>query len=475
MPKLFKIVLFSAGGLVGLLLFVAVAALFFMDANVYKPRLEAAASGALGMEVKVDGRLGIDIFPNMFITLEDVNIRNRGTDLASADEVNLAIDLLALLQKEIRIGKIVLKRPRISIERNSDGKFNFEKTEEAREESAGLDLAKISLADGTLLFTDKQSGEGFEAVNCSLSARNLQLTEAKRSDLLKRLSVTADITCGEIRTKNFVMSDVKFSVAGKNGAFDFKPVTLRIFSGQGSGDIRADFSGDINFYQIHYSLSQFRIEEFFRPLMSKKIAEGPMDFSANLSMKGKTVNEMKRSAEGEVSLVGKNLTLNGSDLDREFARFESSQSFSLVDAGAFFFVGPLGLAVTKGYNFAGIFRGSGGNSKIQTLVSHWKIDHGVAQAQDVAMATNENRMALTGKLDLVNEQIDDVTMALIDARGCAKVRQKIHGSFQKPVVVNQSVLKSLAGPALKLLKKGRGLFPGGECEVFYAGSAPSPK
>jgi hypothetical protein len=29
---------------------------------------------------------------------------------------------------------------------------------------------------------------------------------------------------------------------------------------------------------------------------------------------------------------------------------------------------------------------------------------------------------------------------------------------------------ALTGRALKLLKKGRDLFPGGECEVFYAGS-----
>jgi len=200
-----------------------------------------------------------------------------------------------------------------------------------------------------------------------------------------------------------------------------------------------------------------------------------MDFSANLSMQGKTVNEMIQTVEGQISLRGENLTLNGSDLDREFARFESSQTFSLVDAGAFFFVGPLGLAATKGYDFAGIFRGSEGSSEIRTLVSDWKVEHGVAQAQDVAMATNQNRIALIGKLDFVNEQFDDMTMALVDAQGCAMVLQKIRGSFRKPVVEKPGVLKSLAGPALKLLKKGRDIFPGGECEVFYAGSVAPPK
>jgi len=68
-----------------------------------------------------------------------------------------------------------------------------------------------------------------------------------------------------------------------------------------------------------------------------------------------------------------------------------------------------------------------------------------------------------------------VTIALIDAKGCAKVRQKIRGTFQKPVVEKPSALRSLVGPALRLLKKGTDVLLGGECEVFYAGSVAAPK
>jgi AsmA protein len=268
---------------------------------------------------------------------------------------------------------------------------------------------------------------------------------------------------------------LKVSADGKNGVFDLKPVTSRVFGAQGSGNIQADFSGAVPFYKVRYSLPQFHIEEYFKTLSPQKVAEGPMDFSANLSMRGKTVNEIKRTAEGQISLRGRNLTLEGSDLDLEFSRFESSQSFDLVDVGAFFVAGPLGLVVSKGYNFASIFRGSGGSSKIPTLVSDWKVERGVAHAQDVAMATGENRVALHGGLDFVNERFSDVTMAVIDAKGCAKALQKIRGTFQKPVVEKPSILRSLTGPALKLLRKGRDFFPGGECEVFYAGSVAPPK
>lgn len=199
-----------------------------------------------------------------------------------------------------------------------------------------------------------------------------------------------------------------------------------------------------------------------------------MDFSMDLTMQGDAKHGIRQTMEGQISLRGENLTFHGSDLDREFSRFESSQNFSLVDVGAFFFAGPLGLVVTKGYDFASVVQGAGGGSKIRTLVSDWKVEHGVAQALDVAMATSKNRVALRGGLDFVEAKFDGVTVALIDENGCAKVQQRVSGTFRHPVVEKPGVLKSLTGPALELLKKGRDLFPGGECEVYYAGSVAPP-
>lgn len=68
-----------------------------------------------------------------------------------------------------------------------------------------------------------------------------------------------------------------------------------------------------------------------------------------------------------------------------------------------------------------------------------------------------------------------MTVALIDAKGCIRAQQKIHGSFQKPVVEKPNALKAISGPVLELLKQAKSLFPGGGCEVFYAGSVASPK
>jgi len=484
MSKKLKIALFAAGGVVALLLLAMAALLLFVDVNAHKPRLEAAASDALGMEVRIGGRLGIGFFPGFHVALENVRIRNRGMDVVSAAKAAVGIELLPLLRKEVRIGRVGLKSPRISIERDRGGRFNFEKRPEETGKKPGkeaegtlpaLYIGKVTLSDGFLAYVDRRSGEGFEAGGFELDVSRLRFSGGKNADLLKRLSFAADFACREFRTKELSVSDLKIAVSGKDGVLDLTPVTMRIFGGQGSGSIRADLSGAVPLFHVRYSLSRFRFEEFLKSFSPKKTAEGPMDFSATLTMRGNTAKEMERTADGDVTLRGEDLTLNGIDLDRALSRFEASQSFNLVDVGAFFFAGPFGPALTKGYGFASVFQGTEGNSKIRKIVSDWKVERGVAQAKDVAMATNENRIALKGRLDFVNERFDDVTVALIDGTGCAKIRQKIRGPFRKPEVEKASVLRSLAEPMLKLFRQTKDLFSEKQCEVFYAGSVAPPK
>jgi hypothetical protein len=402
-----------------------------------------------------------------------VHLRQRGAEVASAGEVDLGIELLPLLHKELRTDRIELKRLMIAIEREDDGRLNIDALSEAGGRLPSLDVARLSVSAATLAYADKQSGKGFEATGCNLDVSRLRLSAGPSPDLLKNLTFVARLACGQIRTKDSSAADLRLSVDGQGGILRFDPVTMQLFGGHGSGDVRADFTGSVPTYQVHYRLMQFRLEEFFKNLSPKSIGEGSMDFSATLSMQGKTTGALLPTVAGVVSLHGDNLKLAIGDLDEKLSRYESSQSFNLIDVGAFFFAGPLGLAVTKGYNFARIFRETEGTTSIRTLVSEWQVEHGVAQARDVAMATRANRIALQGGLDFVSGRYDEVTVAVIDAKGCARVQQKVHGPFLNPVVEKPSVLGALTGPTRTLLRQARSLL-GGKCAVFYAGSVAAP-
>lgn len=467
-----KRILFTLGGVLGVLLLIGLVVLLVLGVNA-KRRVQTLVSDALGMEVSVAGGLGLGFFPTFLVSMEDVQIRNRGSEVASAAQADFGIELFPLLYSEVRIKSIELKRLRMTIERQLDGKFNFETPSTPNGTVEFVDTMKVSLSDATLLYADRQSGKGFEADSCDLVVRRLQRPEQASATPSSSLSFTGVLACATIRTSDIVMSDVKSSIDGKEGVVDLSPVTMRLFGGVGSGIMRADFSGSIPAYHVRYTLSNFRLAESFRALSPRNVGDGPMDFSADLSMKGATADAMVQSAAGQVSLRGHDLTLEIGDIDQELARYASSQNFNLVDVAALFFAGPLGLAVTKGFNFAGILQSSGGSSQIRTLVSEWRVERGVAQAKDVAMATKENRVALKGALDFVHGRFKDVTVGVIDAQGCATVQEKIQGPFDRPQVEKPNILTSAAGPALSLLRRAQSLF-GGKCDVFYAGSVAPP-
>jgi uncharacterized protein involved in outer membrane biogenesis len=473
-PKALKVGLLALGALAGIVVLGALAMLAFVDVDTFKPRVESAASSALGMEVTVEGPLRLGFLPGLHVAAENVRVRNGGSQLALVETAELAIDLLPLLRRELRYGSIVLKRARISIERGRNGRYNFQAAAGVGAPFRGLALERVSFPDLVVAYADKASGSTLESGNC-----DGELTDMRHpggAPFLARLSLSGRLACDELRGKETTVSDIKLSIEATDGVFDFKPVTMRVAGGQGSGSLRMDRSAAIPALQLEYSLSRFRIQEFFKGMPPEKSVRGLMDFSTTLSMRGRTRAELRRSANGQMSLSGTNLTLEGMDLDRTFSKYRVSQNFNLFDMTAFLLAGPLGLVVTKGHDFTSLAQQAGGSTQIRTVVSRWQVEKGVAHARDVAMATGENRLALHGGLDFVHDEFDEVFVALVDSKGCARMQQRVRGPFGKPVVEKPSILTSLAGPVVNLIEKARDLLPGKEpCEAFYSGSVAPPR
>lgn len=473
-PKSVKILLWTVGGFIGLLASLNIVAWLFLDVQAYQPRLVAAISKALDMDVEVDGRLGFRLLPALSVSLPNARLSQRGSEILFAQQARFGVALLPLLlRREIRVDAVSLKNPRLSLERGPDGKFNFEKPDGDKVKTLPpLDLARLQLSNGVVSYHDQASGRGFQAAKCNVQSRGLRLAGGKAAGALKRLALRGEIACGELRVQKLVVSDLKLSVTGKKGVFQLAPVTMRLLAGRGEGSLRADFSGVLPQYRWRYRLTNFRVEELFAAVSAAPVIQGAMDLRAELATRGRGLEEIKKHLQGEISLRGNHLTYEGTDLDRELAQFESSQRFNLADAGAFFLAGPFGLAVTKGYSFANVLGDTGGRSAIPRAVSDWEIQQGVARARDVAFVTQAYRIALQGKLDFTQDRLEDIEMALVDEQGCAQARQKISGSFQQPAVERSNAIKTLAGPALNLFK----MFPGKKtCEVFYTGSVPAPK
>jgi AsmA protein len=453
---------------------VAVLASLLVQPDAYRDRIAQGLSEGLGMEVTLGGPVRIAWLPGLHVNLEAVRVRNGSRDIGSAGNATLGVRLLPLLRGVISIDTIALNDASLFIERDQDGHFNFQGDGQDEPHNTVLDLTRLSLSNAALELAGQQSWPAFQATACDLEVRRLHPWNVGEKDFIKGMNFGGELGCGEIATEALTLSDVKVSVNADRGIVRFEPITMHMLDANGSGQVVADFSADIPQWAVKFSLLKFPVEAFFDTLSQGQIAAGSMDFSTDLSMQGATPTEMTQTMAGPVSLRGSDLTLENIDLDEELSQLQSSRNFNLVDVGAFFLAGPVGLAVTRGYEFASLVNRSGGTSEIRALVSDWQIERGIMRAQDVAMATAENRLALQGSLDFVNQDFDEVTVAVVDANGCVMVKQEIKGTFANPVVEPPSVFASLAGPALELLKQGQELLSGDACDVFYSGSIVAP-
>jgi uncharacterized protein involved in outer membrane biogenesis len=472
MPKFMPRVLIA---LAALLVLVALASFFgprFLGANL-QSRLESGASDALGMEVKIDGPVALRFFPALHLTVQGVHVSNHGATVAAAGEVRLGIELRSLWAKDLKFRELKVQGAKITVARDKAGHLNIDTAPTPDSSSPAADVAALSFAQSSFLFSDAQSGKDFAAENCSLKLRNLHLAAQSPSGVMQALSFSGDLSCERLRTKSLTASDVKVAVRGSDGTFTLDPITLKIFGGQGQATVAADFTGPESVYRVHSTVKKLEIADFSKSELPQKLGQGTLDFAADLTLRGTVKNGVMRSASGDASLHGNNLVLDIGDLDKEFSQYESTQSFNLLDVGAFFLAGPIGLAVTKGYDYARILKRSPGRTTIRTLVSTWKVVHGVAEAQDVALATAQNRVAMTGGLNFVTDSYDAVTIALVGHEGCVRVEQKVNGAFRDPQVEKPNVVTAVAGPARKLFNKGKSLL-GAKCSVFYAGTVAPP-
>jgi len=470
-----KILLGLGGGAAAFILGVVVFALTF-DVNSYRPRLEAAASGATGLDVRINGKMGLSFFP-FGVSARDLHLSNKRGDILSLEELKLGMELRPLLKKQLKVTVCELVKPVVTIVKDSKGKYNFEGTEKKSAEGrpgGAFSVNELKLSQGILFYLDKKTGEKTEIKDFNLAIKDLSVPDTS-GEIKKNISFTGNLDCREVREGDFRIDNVKSPIKAEKGVIFLRPLTMDIFGAKADADATADMSEVEAAYKVNLKISKLDLEKLEESFGTKKVIGGKGDLYASLTLKEKGNRNLISGTDGTFSLRGDNLVIYTMDLDKALSSFETSQKFNLVDVGAFLMAGPLGNIALKGYRYGDVYHQTrGGGGIITKFSSHWKIKAGVADATDCALATRHNRVALKGKLDLVSERYDNVVVALLDDKGCAKFIQGIHGPFGSPQVGAVSVVETLAGPIFDLYRKAKRFLQGGKCEVFYNGAVQQP-
>ena len=176
-------IIFFALALIGVLLAVLVLAPGVIPTETYKPRIEAAATAALGREVSIGNDLSIRIFPKTAFRVSDLTIANaegfEGDTLARVKRANVGVKLFPLLSGSVEVDQFVLTEPAINLIRKADGSVNWnlaagvdeQPTDDTTSASQPRDLrlGDVRIVDGRAAYKDETAGRTFAAEDIDVS------------------------------------------------------------------------------------------------------------------------------------------------------------------------------------------------------------------------------------------------------------------------------------------------------------------
>lgn len=176
-----KKMLYIAGGLVGVVLILVITAYLLIDANSFRPTIEAQLSNSLGRKVQV-ADLSLSLFSGG-ISARDISIADdpafSQAPFLSAKSVDVSVELMPLLlSRSVRLTALTLKQPELVLLRSSSGKWNFSSLgsgpKTAKSSAPELAIQKLRIVNGRVTvgsWLNRDKPSTYEAVN--VTARNV--------------------------------------------------------------------------------------------------------------------------------------------------------------------------------------------------------------------------------------------------------------------------------------------------------------
>lgn len=170
------------------LVLVAAIAVFVLtfDANRYKPDLAALVKAKTGRDLSINGDIQLSLYPNLALRLQQVSLGNAagfsGEAFAKAEQARVSVQVLPLLQQQLRVNEVTLQGMTLHLQRNKAGNTNWADllpgNAQQSDDPVGQVIARllgnfmvagISVNDSTIQWHDAQSGQ-----TLSLAPLNLQ-------------------------------------------------------------------------------------------------------------------------------------------------------------------------------------------------------------------------------------------------------------------------------------------------------------
>lgn len=234
------------------------------DANRYKPDIVALVKGQTGRNLDISGDIGLSVYPDIALKLDQVRLGNAsgfdGESFAAAESARVSVQLMPLLDQQLRVNEVTLQGLELTLQRDKRGKTNWGDLLPAgssqQDDKVGQVIARllgnfmvagISVKDSTIRWQDAQTGQNMAIAPLNLQTGALRPGEPVDIRLATRLqqnSPALDVSIDGSTTamlaenkEDFSLSALKLKVQANNkpGAGDTLNATL---SGDAAGNLQ---------------------------------------------------------------------------------------------------------------------------------------------------------------------------------------------------------------------------------------------
>lgn len=266
MKKWFTRLLLGGLTLVLLLVAVVVALPWIIDPNDFKPEIQSLAAKQ-GIDLRLEGPIAWQFYPTIGLSLRDVNVApstDTAQPLARVKELTAAVAVTPLLQRQVRVTKVIIDGADVALRIDENGHGNWEaltaadnttepptSTNTAASGNLDLTVETIAVHNTALLYEDRQSGQTTQlrSVDVGLSGVNLQQhafpfdisAEIQNTQLAQPLTLNAT---GQLRVNDaltqFAADDIKLTAAGVALQLSAEAQTAPQLQYQGTLDLAVD-------------------------------------------------------------------------------------------------------------------------------------------------------------------------------------------------------------------------------------------
>lgn len=364
MKKLLKYLLITITALVLLVVITAIALPLVFDPNDYKPQITQLVKEQTGRDLKIPGEIELSVFPWLGITLGKVELSNAtGFDkqaFAKIDSVDVRVELLPLLKKQVRIGRVKLSGLKLNLQRNKNGVTNWDdlvkpetapspkqaqpvKSAEQPLAIASLAVGGISISDASASWNDQQSNQHIQIQQLNLHSGAIAENEPVKLELSTHFNSNAPDIKGALELHTTAMfnqdnntlslQDTKLTTrlsgetlpAGKLDAtlssnkvflnqktqnLEVQGLTLSAFDVQLHSDIKATGLDKAPRYQLSLASDTFSLQEVARQLAITLPETADKNAFSKVQLSTKLVGDTNN-----VTLKPLTLTLDKSNLD----------------------------------------------------------------------------------------------------------------------------------------------------------------